>query len=230
MRKPGTSYDFKRHRADLYQLENLDGPEIGESAADFEATTLDGQTVRLSDLYGKIIVLENSSVTCPQYIGNSGPMNRLVTQYPDVKFVMLYTREAYPGENIREHHSLDEKLARAQSLRQKVGENRSVWVDSLEGIGHLAYGSLLNMIYIIAPDGTVVFRGHWNNPKAVEKVLDKLQRGESISGMRSPFRMVAPTTMKVVAEAGPTALWDMALCMPNVMWIHLKQEFKAVFS
>lgn len=226
-----STYNFPRHKASLYDMKELAGPKVGEEAVDFLATTIDGQDVRLSDYYGKYIVLENGSVTCPQFVGNISPMNELAQDFADVEFLTLYTREAHPGERIGAHKTLDDKVKRAKETQTRFGEQRTILIDDMEGTGHLSYGTLPDMIYIIAPDGTVAFRGKWNNAKSVRKVLHKLVNNESIAGMRSPFRIppIAPT-MKAVLPAGIVAFADLMMCAPQVMWSHMKEEAQYGFK
>ena len=220
-----STYNFERHKANIYDMEALSGPKVGQGAVDFLAQTIDGQEVKLSDYYGKIIVLENGSITCPQYVGNIHPMNELAQDFHDVEFLVLYTREAHPGERIGAHKTLDEKIKRAKETQQRFGEQRTLLIDDIEGTGHLAYGTLPDMIYVIAPDGTVAFRGKWNNAKAIRNILQNLVSNESIEGLRSPFRIPPLTAnIKAVMPAGMVAVFDLMMCAPKVMYVHLKEE------
>jgi len=222
-----SDYNFTRHKTSLYNLQELEGPKIGEKAVDFSATTIDGQEVKLMDYYGKIIVLENGSITCPQYVGNISPMNDLAKDFPGVEFLVLYTREAHPGERIGAHKTLGDKIKRAKESQKRFHEQRTILVDTIEGTAHLAYGALPDMVYIIAPDGTVVFRGKWNNAKAIRKILSKLANNESIKGMRSPFRIPPlAANIRAVSPAGFGAVLDLMVCAPKIMWVHLKEEIQ----
>lgn len=220
-----STYNFAHHKASIYDMNELTGPKVGEEAVDFLATTLDGQEVKLSDYYGKTIVLENGSITCPQYVGNINPMNALAQDFADVEFLTLYTREAHPGERIGAHKTLADKVKRAEETQERFEEQRTLLIDDMEGTAHLAYGAFPDMIYMIAPDGTVAFRGKWNNAKTVQKVLQNLVNGESIDGMRSPFR-IPPlgASVKAVVPAGIVAVADLMVCAPKVIWEHLREE------
>lgn len=220
-----SSYNFTRHKTSMYDMKELAGPKIGEKAVDFSATMIDGQEVKLSDYYGKIIVLENGSITCPQYVGNILPMNDLAKDFPGVEFLVLYTREAHPGERIGAHKTLGDKIKRAQETQKRFNEQRTILVDCIEGTGHLAYGTLPDMVYIIAPDSTVAFRGKWNNAGAIRKILHKLMHNVSIEGMRSPFRIPPlAANVRAVVPAGIVAVADLMVCAPKIMWVHLKEE------
>lgn len=151
-------------------------------------------------------------------------MNELAQDFAGVEFLVLYTREAHPGERIGAHKILDDKIQRAKEAQQRFRERRTMLIDNMEGTGHLAYGAFPDMIYIIAPDGTVAFRGKWNNAKAIRKVLQKLVSGESIEGLRSPFRIPPlAANVKAVMPAGVIAVVDLMMCAPKVMWVHLKE-------
>lgn len=154
-------------------------------------------------------------------------MNELAQEYPEIEFLVLYTREAHPGERIGPHRTLSDKIKRAEEARSRLGERRTILVDAIEGTAHLAYGALPDMVYIIAPDGTVIFRGKWNNAKAIRKVLNRLLRNESIKGMRSPFRIPPlAANIRAVVPAGLVAVADLMICAPKVMWVHLKEEIQ----
>jgi peroxiredoxin len=226
-----SDYNFKHHKTEIYDMKELDGPKVGEKASDFLAMTIDGHEVRLSDYYGKILVLENGSITCPQFVGNIKPMNQLAEDFPNVEFLVLYTREAHPGERIGAHQTLEDKFQRARETQDRFGEERQILVDSLEGTGHLAYGTLPDMVYIIAPDGIVAFRGKWNNAEAIRTILEKLTKNESIEGLRSPFRIPPlAANIKAVMPAGFGAVMDLMVCAPKVMWVHLKEELEFAFK
>ena len=45
---------------------------------DFTATTMDGQKVTLSDLRGKVVVLDLWFINCPNCLAEIGELNRLV--------------------------------------------------------------------------------------------------------------------------------------------------------
>ena len=67
------SYNYNTFDAGLYTLDAFIGPKVGEKAVDFTAGTLDGRTVKLSDFFGKPIILETGSFTCPQYVCTHQP-------------------------------------------------------------------------------------------------------------------------------------------------------------
>jgi len=51
--------------ADMEAIENLPvGTEVGERAPDFTGTTVDGETVRLSDFHGRIVLINDFATWC----------------------------------------------------------------------------------------------------------------------------------------------------------------------
>jgi peroxiredoxin len=222
-----TTYNYPTFRAELYDFLDVPGPKVGEKATDFTATTLDGKTVKLSDYFGKTIVLETGSITCPQYVARINPMNELAKEYPDATFLLLYVREAHPGNAIAEHHSLSEKIENATRLTQNEPENRSIIIDNLEGPAHQTYGSLPNLLYIIDADGKIALRSDWNDVDAVRLALKRWQAGEIISHSQYGFKPVAPPVLlRVLKRAGWDAIFDFFIALPKLIWGHIKAESK----
>jgi hypothetical protein len=224
MKERGRSYNYARFTPGEYQLDKFPGPRPGSVAGDLTATTLDGEPLRLSDLRGRTVVLETGSVTCPQYVGRIPAMNRMAAKHPDVVFVLLYVREAHPGRGIVAHGSVEDKIAAARLLRSLEPERRVIAIDDLEGSAHRAYGSLPNIVYISDQNGTVLFRGDWNDPKAVDAVLsshDDRMPGEMVTH----FRPVSPGVLfRVLSRAGREAVTDFFTAIPRLALTHLKNK------
>jgi hypothetical protein len=70
--------------------------------------------------------------------------------------VFVYTREAHPGGHVDAHDTFDHKLTNARLLRDEVGIRRPILVDDLDGAGHLAYGGLPNMTWVIGRGGATM--------------------------------------------------------------------------
>jgi peroxiredoxin len=216
-------YNYPRFDLVNRTLDRLEGVREGEPAPDFTATRLDGSRVRLSDYRGRVVVLEAGSVTCPMYERGIGRMNALGYRFPDVAFLVLYTREAHPGERLGPHRSMDDKVAAARLLREADREGRTVLVDDLAGSAHRLYGSMPNTVHIIDADGVVAFRSMWTDPDAVEEALRRILRGEPATGLRPRFRPAAPNVLfRVLRRAGWRALRDFVAAFPKIAWLHLK--------
>lgn len=180
-------YNYKRFTnqtllADAAKTGFGTGPEPGEQAPDFKGRTLDGETIRLSDYKGKSnVVLTFGSATCPFTAGSIGGMNDLFADYSgrdDVAFLFVYVREAHPGEKMREHRSLKQKVRAAELFRTEEEVQIPVIVDDLDGKIHKQYGKLPNPTYLIDKSGRVAFRSLWTRAKTVEEALEGLLRIE----------------------------------------------------
>lgn len=211
----GYNYDHfgLQHRT----MDQLGGVQVGEPAPDFIATRLDGTTVKLSDFRGKPVVLETGSVTCPMYVGHIEPMNALASRFPDVVFLVLYVREAHPGQRIGAHRDTTQKSAAARTLVDEEPEGRTVLIDDLQGTAHRTLGAMPNTVHVIAPDGKVVLRGMWNDPSAVEAALRAVLVGQDPVAIQTRFRPSgAPTLLRVLRRAGWRAVWDFIVAFPTM--------------
>ncbi len=188
------------------------GPATGQQAPEFELPDLDGETLRLSALRGRPVVLEFGSYTCPIFSDRVPAMERLAREHPEAAFLVIYVREAHPGEGQGPHRSLVDKRSAAQKLVAEEALARRVLIDSLNGAVHRAYGGAWNPVYVIGADGRVMMRQAWNHPEQVAAVLHGLKAGtrrevpESLEMLREPGRK--PTGLRLLERGGPSALFD----------------------
>ena len=199
-------------------------------AADFTLREMDGTEVRLSDLKGKWVVLETGSYTCPMYTSNVNSMNALKEKFPDVEFIVVYVREAHPGSRIAPHATQDEKMEFAQRTKDaSPKETRRFLVDDVEGTMHRAYGAFPNLVYVINPEGRIVYRLDWSTAKHVEAVLrnrDKINQEDHRMIWSAPPWIMVPVCLR----GGWNAVWDLAIETPTIMWVHLKTDIAKLFG
>ena len=224
-----SDYNYKHFGFWHYSLEHFDGPKIGAMAPDFTATTLDNKTMRLSDFRGKIVVLESASITCPATIGTTNDMQQLVRQYPDIAFLLLYVREAHPGERIAAHTSFDKKLSCAKRFREEEHDNRIIVVDDLEGTVHKQYGLFPNFVYVIGSDGYVAWRTPWNVTKRLNEVLASIHKNPHA---RFSEEYLLPEIKNQGFRALPRAGWRAILdLIPNIPYgIWIMYHFKKLYG
>ncbi len=139
----------------------------------------DGKKVSLSDLRGRFVVVEFGCMTCAPAVGQiSGyerNLSKLVSKFaPRVEFLMVYTREAHPGERIRSHRATGEKVEHAKIFKELENVKLHVLIDSVDGRVHKKYGNLPNMIYIINKEGRIVYKASWTDSREIEEVLENL--------------------------------------------------------
>lgn len=224
MNKPNTDevskYNYTAFKPEFYNFIDFKGPKAGEKAIDFDAYGLDGEKVKLSDFFGTWLVLETGSFSCPMYVGNIQKMNRVASEFKDIQFLVLYVREAHPGSNVPPGTEIKEKLKHANRLPVEENENRTIIVDTPNGNAHKLYGSFPDAVYIINPEGIVVFRGDWTIASEVEKVLsqgrDEIHKQEHFE----PGAPSIPLAFRVLKRAGLNSLWDFALGLPKLLLMH----------
>jgi len=215
------AYNYKNFKAEHYQLDNFPGPKTGEQYIDIDFTDVDGNNVKLSDYLDKPIVLESGSITCPMYSRCVKDMNAIMKAYPDINFLLAYVREAHPGERLGPHKTMAEKNKQAKRLQRIYGEYRTILVDDLEGNFHKHYGMLPNFIYVIDTDGTVLFRGDWNNIDVIKKVLTTIKDKKIHKEAHiKPSGFWQPLTLKTLWQGGIKSFWDILLTMRKLHAAH----------
>ncbi len=223
-------YNYRHFGPEYYDFKEFGGPEPGDEAPDFEATSLEGNKVKLSDFEGDWVVLETGSITCPITDSKVQAMDKLQEKFEDVEFILLYTREAHPGENYDAHESFQDKLDRAREFAEDYDIERNVLVDDIEGTAHRKYGGMPNSIHIINPEGTVVMRGDWNNTKKVKEIVEKRDEDQYYQRDHYAGRPVFFTKkkgfIKVLRDSGFRAVWDFIKNAPALVLMHLKKEIE----
>jgi peroxiredoxin len=154
------------------------GPALGAAAPEFRLSDVSGVDHHLADLRGRPVVIEFGSYTCPIFCAQIGPMEALADEHPEAVFLVIYTREAHPGEATPAHHSNAEKVATAGRLVDNEHLRRTVLVDDFEGTVHRAYGGAWDAVFVLDRQGRVVLRRAWNAPDDVRAVLSALARGD----------------------------------------------------
>lgn len=198
-------------------------PKIGEAAIDFSATTIDGKNVRLSDFYGRPVVLEMSSLSCPHVVYRVPTMNSVASRHPEATFLVLYTREAHPGAGVPPIRTMQTKLTHARRLRDEVGEKRQIVVDDVEGTAHKLYGELPDAVFVFDEKGRIVFRSSWNDVDVVETVLTRLAAGRPVDGVKPRFKLPPLRLIySVFRRNGWQSIRDFLSQFPAVIWLHIR--------
>ncbi|MEM7348078.1 MAG: deiodinase-related protein, partial [Chloroflexota bacterium] len=68
--------------------------------------------------------------------------------------------------------SMDDKIAHARDLRDKLGVTRPIYLDALDGACHRAYGSMPNMTWIFTRSGTPIYKSNWSDADSTKNALD----------------------------------------------------------
>ena len=103
------------------------------------------------------------------------------------EFLIVYVREAHPGEHFPHHTSLEQKLAHARKLRDLEKVKLPILVDDLHGTAHKAYGLLPNMIYLIDREGVVVYKSDWTDGVELDGMCESLIRLDDMRARQVPI-------------------------------------------
>ena len=154
---------------------------LGSKAPNFSCLDTDGKRVSLSEYHRKsFVVLEFGCMTCAPAVTQAATypnsLSKLAPKYQPqgVEFLMVYTRETHPGENVCRHNSFSEKMEHAKTFRKEDQVKLRLIVDSLDGKIHRKYGMLPNMVYIISKEGRIVYKASWTDSADIAEALDNL--------------------------------------------------------
>jgi hypothetical protein len=168
------SYNYGRFEFETHGVPD-DRVEAGDHVPDGTVYELDGTARRLEELYtDRPLVLELGSATCPIFTRKCNRMDALATRCDDVRFAVVYAREAHPGANVDAHETFADKLARASSMPELEDSPRAVYADALDGRLHRAFDAMSNSAYLIGIDGVVAHRADWNDPGRLADDIERL--------------------------------------------------------
>jgi len=167
----------------------LAAAEIGKPAPDFTATDINGQSHKLSDYNGKIVVLESYNLDCP-YCHNqyrSGAMQELQRDMTAKGVVWLIVKSVTPKHP--SHRSAE--AAKKEWASQKI--NATAWLDDGSGEVGKAYGMRTTPhMFVIDASGILVYQGAVDDRPAsdgdprtarnyVREAVQKLQAGDKLA-------------------------------------------------
>jgi peroxiredoxin len=183
------TYNYEHFSRELFHdlaRSSFSGPGPGVQSPDFKATTLDGETVRLSDYAGKKnVLLVFGSATCPMTAASIGQINELYHRFrgDEIEFLFIYVREAHPGEVIPAHKSMREKIEAARLLRDEEDMHMPILVDDLRGSIHRKYSKLPNPAFLIDKSGRVAFLSLWSKPAGIGQAIQELLEAQEERGV-----------------------------------------------
>jgi peroxiredoxin len=130
--------------------------QVGKEAPDFVLTDTNGKSHHLSDYRGKFVVLEWYQPDCPfvRKHYNSGNMQALQKEYVSKGVVWLGIDSSAAGQE--GNYPAD----RLNQISTKTGSSRTALLLDPEGkVGHLYGAKTTPDMYIINPQGTLVYQG-----------------------------------------------------------------------
>ena len=213
--------NYDRFRPHLVKLSDFTGPQVGDPLVDVEFYDLEGNKRALSSFLGRPIVLEAGSYTCPMYCKGVSTMNELAQQYPEVTFLVMYIREAHPGERTTGHKSLEQKFELAHRIAASES-HRTVLIDDIDGQAHCAYGTLPNSVHIFDENGVLAYRSDWCHPPVVAQVLKHMGEKE-VRFTRDHYEKIPPmNSIQILLRGGWLAFMDVVVQSPLMIYEHAK--------
>ena len=138
---------------------------VGESAPAFTATDTNGKVHKLSEYNGKFVVLEWSNRGCPytQKHYSSGNMQRLQREWTGRGVIWLTVISSAPGK--QGYVTASEENA---YLKQVNAMPTAVLLDPTGTLGHLYDAKTTPHIFIISPQGTLIYNGAIDNRPTID--------------------------------------------------------------
>jgi len=129
--------------------------EIGKPAADFTGIDINGQTVKLSDYRGKIVVIESYNSDCPfchnQYSGATQALQKELAQKGVVWLLV---------NSVNPRNSSHRTPAQARQEWTDLKIAATAWIDDSTGaIGHLYDMKTTPDVFVVDKSGKLVYAG-----------------------------------------------------------------------
>lgn len=143
-----------------------DQADIGEPAPDFTLEAADGETHSLSDFEGKYVVLEWLNFECP-FVGKhygSGNMQALQEKYTDEGVVWLSIVSSAPG---KQGYYPPKEMT--EQKKRHNGNMTAILMDPDGEIGKTYGATVTPHMYVINPDGELVYRGGIDDKPTTDK-------------------------------------------------------------
>jgi len=189
----------------------------GDSLPSFELVTTSGDRLTNRDVLGdKPVLIVFGSMTCPMTASAAPTVQELQDKYGDrVDFIMLYVREAHPGERITQAETMDEKLQHARALKRLYDVSWTVAADTIDGDLHRALDPKPNSAFLVSSDGIILFRSLWASDEgALREALDAVANGR-VPDKRQSEKLLGPVVramgqvQEVMTRGGPQAVRDL---------------------
>lgn len=189
----------------------------GDRFPAFEITTTNGDRLNNEGVFGdKPVLFIFGSMTCPMTASSAPSIQELYVEFGDkIEFIMLYVREAHPGENYRQAETIEEKLESARALQDFYGIDWTVAADNVDGDLHRALDPKPNAAYLANSNADVLFRSLWAaDYDALHQALDDAASGRAMVSTQStkllgPVVRAMGRVQEVMERGGPQAVSDL---------------------
>jgi thiol-disulfide isomerase/thioredoxin len=215
-------YRYKRFTTSLLFRDlrfRKDAAAPGDAFPEFKLITTDGSSLVNDGVFGhKPVIFIFGSMTCPMTASAAPSVQELYEEFGDrVNFIMMYVREAHPGEQFAQSETIEEKLSYARALRNFYDIPWTVAADNVDGDLHRALDPKPNSAFLTDTGGTILFRSLWaSDYEALRQALYAAANGRTPETMQS-VRMIGPVAramghvQEVMKRGGPQAVRDLWL-------------------
>ncbi len=216
----GRQYRYKRFttRLLLRDLRFRKGaPGSGDSFPSFELVTTSGDRLANRDVFGdKPVLFIFGSMTCPMTASAAPSVQALYDEFGDrVDFILLYVREAHPGEHFTQAETMEEKLEHARALKKFYDIQWTVAADNIDGDLNRALDPKPNSAFLMNNEGIILFRSLWAVDRdALHQALDAAAAGR-VPERKQSEALIGPVTramgqvQEVMERSGPQAIRDL---------------------
>jgi thiol-disulfide isomerase/thioredoxin len=196
-----------------------DAAAPGDAFPEFKLITTDGASLVNDDVFGdKPVIFIFGSMTCPMTASAAPSVLELYEEFGGrVNFIMMYVREAHPGEQFVQSETIEEKLSYARALRDFFDIPWTVAADNVDGDLHRALDPKPNSAFLTDTGGTILFRSLWaSDYDALRQALDAAANERTPETTQS-VRMIGPVAramghvQEVMKRGGPQAVRDLWL-------------------
>ena len=191
--------------------------EPGDSLPPFQIVSTNGDSLENRDVFGdKPVLLIFGSMTCPMTASAMPSLQALYAEFSgQIDFIMLYVREAHPGEHFTQSEIIEDKLENARSLKQFYNIRWTVAVDNIDGDLHRALDPKPNAAFLMSNTGEILFRSLWAaDRQALHRALAAVAAGRALQTKQSqallgPVARAMGQVQEVMERAGPQAVTDL---------------------
>jgi thiol-disulfide isomerase/thioredoxin len=189
----------------------------GDSVPSFQLITTSGDRLVNREVFDdKPVLFIFGSMTCPMTASAAPSLQELYDEFGDrVDFILLYVREAHPGEHFGQSETMEEKLGDARALKAFYNIQWTVAADNIDGDLHRALDPKPNSAFLMNNEGIILFRSLWaSDREALHHALEAAAAGRTPERKQSNA-LIGPVTramgqvQEVMERAGPQAVKDL---------------------
>ncbi|MEM9192646.1 MAG: DUF5336 domain-containing protein [Myxococcota bacterium] len=230
---PRSAYNYRNFEYRHYLDPTPPTHEVGTELPDVTLYNLSGAPTPLSELTReRPLLIEVGSWSSTAFLTHQEEMDSLSQDTDKVRFIIVYGREAHPGNALLPFMSLEEKLARARDMSAALGTPREVFVDDLEGSFQRLIGTHPNPVALVGVDRVLAARADWNKPDQLVPLVEVLHAGDGEAFRVSPVdvRGNPPSgadfglTYGTLQRAGIDAMGDFLVHMTPLAFERVKAE------